>query len=572
METRNCQNCKKDFILDQNDLDFYNDRMHVPLPTWCPECRMIRRFMFRNERNLFRHRDARTNEEIFSGFPPETNVRIYDNNYWFGGGWDSLDSGVEYDFSRPFFDQLRELMSQAPLPAKSVINMYNSDYCNEASESKNSYLCFNTDHAENCGYLVKSTFMKDSFDCYEVDENELCYEDVMLWKSYRTFFSVDCESCVDVWFSKGLHGCTNCFGCVNLKGKSNYFFNEPLSKEAYTEKVRAFMQDSHSAVEAMKKQIADFWIGFPNKYYHGLRNVDSSGDRISDSKSVRDSFSVQGGEYLRYCQMAWPKASNSHDCTIAWEGTDNMYECVTCGGGTFNIKFSLNSVTEIRDLEYCIYCLSSSNCFGCVGLQKKEYCIFNKQYTKEEYFDLKKRIIEHMDAMPYVDAKGRTHGYGEFFPLDFSPIAYNESLAQDFIPIDKETAEQRGYMWREANPREFQTTVNAEDLPDSIKEAKDDIIKEVIACAGCKRAYRIIPIELQFLRKIGLPLPRLCHNCRFIERFKQINKPELYYRSCMCEKEGHEHSGKCQIEFETSYAPSQPDIVYCEQCFQKEVN
>src|SRR6185369_5735758 len=184
---------------------------------------------------------------------------------------------------------------------------------------------------ENCGYLVRSTTMKDCFDCYEVADNELCYEDVMAYKNYRTFFSIDCESCVDTWFSKGLRGCTNCFGCVNLKDKSYHFFNEPLSKEEYNEKLKAFASGSHRALQEMKKQAGEFWLRFPNKYYHGLRNLASNGERVSDSKNVTDSFSIMGGEHLRYCQMMVQKAANIYDSSVSWTNAENLYECLTCG-------------------------------------------------------------------------------------------------------------------------------------------------------------------------------------------------------------------------------------------------
>jgi RNA polymerase subunit RPABC4/transcription elongation factor Spt4 len=38
METKNCQNCKKDFNIEPDDFSFY-EKMKVPVPTWCPECR-----------------------------------------------------------------------------------------------------------------------------------------------------------------------------------------------------------------------------------------------------------------------------------------------------------------------------------------------------------------------------------------------------------------------------------------------------------------------------------------------------------------------------------------------------
>ena len=268
---------------------------------------------------------------------------------------------------------------------------------------------------------------------------------------------------------------------------------------------------------------------------------------------------------MRYCQISVLKAANSYDCNQLFMGMENAYECVTCGEGGYNMRYCFNCWAESRDLEYCSYCVGSSDCFGCVSLSKKQYCIFNKQYTKEEYFQLRDKIINHMNEMPYFDLLGREYKYGQFFPSEFSPIAYNESLAQDYVPlINGKLAEEKGFVWRQPNAREFQTTMKGGDLPDTLTEVSNDITKEVIACESCKRAYRIVPIELQFYKRIGLPLPHKCHNCRFLDRFKFINPPKLWKRQCM--KAG------CENKFETSYSPNNPEIVYCEQCYQQEVN
>ena len=558
-----CQNCKNPFTIEPDDFSFY-EKMKVPVPTWCPECRMVRRLVWRNERNLFRRKDAHTGLDSFSGIPAESNIKTYENGYWYGDEWEALDYGVDYDFSKSFFQQFKDLFSNVPIMAKSSAGfMTNSDYCNEAGRLKNAYLCFDADFVEDSAYLVKVTNTKNSFDSHEVIDDELCYECVMVYKSYRSFYSLDCESCVDVWFSKGLRGCTNCFGCVNLRGKSHYFFNEPLSKQEYEKKLAELNLGSYNSVDQIKSTILEFWQKFPVKYFHGIKNVNCTGDRISDSKNVRDSVSIQDGENMRYIQISVLKAANSYDCVQLFMGMENAYECMTCGDGSYGLKYCFNCFGGDRDLEYCGYCIGSSDCFGCVGLKKKQYCILNKQYTKEEYFELKNKIISHMNEMPYLDSLGREYKYGEFFPSEFSPLAYNESLAQDYVPLDSIKAQEKGFLWREPNPREFKTTIQGADLPDLITDVSDAITKEIVACETCKRAYRIVPIELQFYKRIGLPLPHKCHNCRFFDRFTFINKPKLYHRQCM--KDG------CLNEFETSYAPDRPEIVYCEQCYQQEV-
>ncbi|MEZ6209487.1 MAG: hypothetical protein R3B64_02885 [Candidatus Paceibacterota bacterium] len=570
-ETKQCQNCKTDFVIETEDFLFY-EKVDVPPPTFCPECRMIRRLCWRNERFLFRREDAKNGGELFSGFPPEAVLKTYENKDWFGDGWNPLDYGKDIDFSSNFLSQFKKLFETVPLPAKSSAGfMINSDYCNEAGRLKNAYLCFDSDFVEDSGYTVRVDNIKNCFDIHEATESEVCYEGVMLKKGYKNFFSMDCENSVDVWFSKGLRGCTNCFGCVNLKGKSHHWFNEPLSKEEYAQKIAEFDSGSYDAVSKMQERAFDFWKKFPVRYYHGLRNVDCTGERIYDSKNVKDSVSVQQGENIRYTQIVSLKGANSYDSSILFMGAENSYEALTCGEDCYGVKFSFNCWSGSRDLEYCGYCVGSSDCFGCVGLSKKQYCILNKQYSKEEYEVLVPKIKKLMNEIPYIDSHNRKYTYGEFFPFEFSPIAYNESLANDYIPKVKEDVLSIGLAWRDPKDKEFKVSCAAADLSDNIADADEGVLKEIISCQDCKKAYRVIASELTFYKQNKLPLPRFCHNCRFEKRFELLNKPGLYNRSCGCVAGNHGHDGLCGVDFQTPYSPDSPFDVYCESCYQKEI-
>ncbi|MCX6784777.1 MAG: hypothetical protein NTV81_02455 [Candidatus Komeilibacteria bacterium] len=108
-EIKNCQNCKKEFTIETEDFSFYK-KMKVPPPTFCPECRMQRRLAWRNERGLYRRNSdvpGKENEQIISTYPPTINVKVYDNDYWWSDNWEPTDYAMEYDFSRPFFEQFR---------------------------------------------------------------------------------------------------------------------------------------------------------------------------------------------------------------------------------------------------------------------------------------------------------------------------------------------------------------------------------------------------------------------------------------------------------------------------------
>lgn len=99
METKKCQNCKKDFNIEPEDFSFYK-KIKVPPPTFCPICRAERRFCFRNERKLLKVKDAFSGEIIFSLYPKDTGRKIITQEEWHGDSWDAGDNGRDYDFSK----------------------------------------------------------------------------------------------------------------------------------------------------------------------------------------------------------------------------------------------------------------------------------------------------------------------------------------------------------------------------------------------------------------------------------------------------------------------------------------
>ncbi len=188
------------------------------------------------------------------------------------------------------------------------------------------------------------------------------------------------------------------------------------------------------------------------------------------------------------------------------------------------------------------------------------------------------KIIKHMSEMPYEDNMGRKYAFGEFFPPDMSPFAYNETVAFEEAPLSKEEAISQGYKWKDMEAKQYVPTIKSSDLPDSIDDVLDSVCTEVIACPNlgkietqCTSAFKILPDELQFYRQMNLPIPRYCPNCRYHERLKWKNPFKFYNRECMCELENHSHKEKCKNKFETMYAPDRPERIYCKECYQKEV-
>jgi len=563
-EKRICQNCKKDFVIEPDDFEFY-EKIKVPAPTWCPECRMMRRMLWRNERKLFRRKDSRSGKDLLSLYPEESGWPVYqDSDWWDSNLWDPLSYGQDFDPQKPFFLQLFELCQKVPKPRADAVNMVNSEYSGNAADMKNCYLVFNSAYDEDCAYGNGFTSAKNCFDCSYADNSEYCYGSFWIANCNRAYFCSQCVQCLETWFCKDCLGCSNCFGCMNLRNKKYCIFNQQYTKEEYQQKIDEMKLNSWTGVVEARNLSHEFWKKNPNKYHQGIKNLDCTGAYVTNSKNVKKSYIIRGAQDVTYVQYGqYPPLNDCMDVTVTGE-TELVYESLTSGWGGSRIKFCVESWNGGKDLEYCLFCVSSSsNLFGCVGVSKQQYCILNKQYSKDEYFVLREKIIKHMNEMPYVDKQGRVYKYGEFFPLEFAPFAYQQTILPEHFKLTKEDAEKLGIKWQEINPAEYQTTKQSTDLADNIEDVKDEVLKEIIKCEKCGRAYRVIQEELQFLRRIGIPLPRYCVDCRHYERIAQRLPSKLYHRKCM--KPG------CQNEFETAYSPARPEIVYCEACYAREV-
>jgi len=590
-ETRNCQNCHNEFVIEPDDFAFY-EKMKVPPPTFCFQCRMQRRFSWRNERILFKRKCNAPghNEDIISVFSPEAQVVAFDSKYWWSDSWDPLDYGAPYDFKKSFFEQYHDLIRRVPWIALSETNMSNCSYCNVAAEDKDCYLTSAGGWNERTMYANRLVNTKDSADLYISDKNELCYELVNCRRSYRLMFSVNCIECSNSAFLYECTNCQNCFGCTNLRSKQHYFFNEPFAKNEYEAKVKLYDLGSAAGIIKARNDFEALKARSIRRYARIIKSIDSTGDNIVNAKNARDCFDVvPSAENIRYCVWAgynikeiWdggPGAADAEKCYEIFDTAPHVFELFFSGViyGSYNVYYSIN-------------CHGSHHLFGCYGLRNKEYCILNKKYTKEEYEALIPKIIQHMNDMPYTDRKGRIYKYGEFLPSEISPFAYNETIANDYFPLQQAEAEQNGFLWRETVERDYHITKPTADLPDHIRDTSDALTNEVIGCAhqgkcmhGCATAFKITPDELNLHRKLGVALPRLCFNCRHRERLAQRNPLRLWHSRCQCagakSENGvyqntakHSHGdGHCPNEFETSYAPDRPEIVYCEQCYQQEV-
>lgn len=552
-ETKNCQKCSKEFILDSNELGFY-EKIQVPAPKICPDCRFTMRALFRNETTLYSGRKcALCGKAVISMYNPKSPYIIYCYQCFYSEKWDPRDYAMDYDESRPFLDQLRELFLKVPKITTYLSTGYgmnvNSEYVNMASGCRNCYLLFNTGPAEDTMYSRGLRYVKDSSDVYFGDNFERCYESINIHDSSGILWGKNISGSVDCAFVLNCRGVMNSFGCVNLSNKSYHFLNQPMEREEYEAKVSEIM-GSYEKIQEFKKVFENLALNFPMRENNNIKTVNSGGDYLFECKNVTDAFEVTKSEDCKYIYSS--KEIKDSMGTIGYGTSCERVLEVVATGLSSNVIGSYG-VENSQDILYGFYTAKCKDCVGCDAMKNGKYAILNKEYPKEEYEILRAKIIEELKSQDL---------YGLMIPSDLAPFAYNETIAQDIFPLTKEEVIARGLRWEDdIQKTEGKETLKPEDIKDHIKDVEDSITQEILRCTMCNRNYKIIEQELLFYRKMNIPIPRVCFYCRHKDRIERRGPYKFWNRNCF----------KCDKGITTNYSPERPEIVYCEKCYQQEV-
>ncbi len=567
-EQKTCRQCNAQFTVEDEDLAFYKKisptfagkTFEIPSPTLCPHCRWQRRIAWRNEYALYKRKCDKTGVELVSRYRAGSSFPVYYVKDWQSDGWDAKEYGQSYDPERPFFEQLDELIKKVPRQnlSNDYMNDINSEYTNCSGGSKNCYMIFESDRSEDCYYSRGMTDTKDCVDCIRTNESQLCYEGIDINKCYNCFYLQDSDNCNECYFSSNLSGCKYCFGCDGLNQKEYYLYNENVGKAKW-EEFMSGVKFTNGKVKEYFSKLEEIRRQTPKKFAKVSKCENSDGDHLINCKNSHFCFDSQKLEDCAYCFEVPNEAKDSYDYSSFGLATNMIYECTTSGCNAYNILFSNETWINVSNCFYCDNTQSSKNCFGCIGLNKKQYCILNKQYTKEEYEQTVGRIIEKMIA----DGE-----WGEFFPMSISPFGYNESLSIAYHPKSKEEMTKFGAKWQE-NDYSLKFDGPFYEPEDDIDEYRQNegkrsaLLSGILKCASTGKAFKIMPQELAFYISHNVPVPVKYPEERYLEIFSKRNPRVLYHRQCM--NEG------CQNEFETTYAPDRPEKVYCESCYQKNV-
>jgi hypothetical protein len=518
IQTKTCAITGKEFSITQGDLDFYakisptfaGQKFVIPTPTLCPEERQRRRLAFRNERNLYRRTCDASGKQIISIYSPVKPYKVYDQKIRRSDARDPMDYGRDFDFSKTFTENFRELMGVVPRISLYSNNNENADYTNHCDGVKNWYLSVDVADGLNIFYSQRIISCQDLTDSYRINQSSNCYESMFINNSQKCFYSLYCFNSSNLYWCTDCVNCHFCIGCVWLENQKYYVDNVFVGADAY---YNAVTQLDWKKLKRIKWQ-----------RYLIISSENSLWINITNSKNIRESGDINDSIDLSYCNECW-WLINSYDTyeTFTW---NYLYEIHGCNRTNQSMFWHISYDCSLS--FYIDSCHNSSNLFGCVWLRNKSYCIFNKQYTKEEYETTVAKIISHMQS---------TEERGEFFHPSLSPFGYNETVAQEYysahqvgtqffssyIKTDQNLSLQEFWYHRsdyQAPSPVSDKVIQWKDLPTTITEVQDDILQYAIACEVTGKLFRLQPQELAFYRKHNIPLPRKHPDQRHLERLQ----------------------------------------------------
>lgn len=270
------------------------------------------------------------------------------------------------------------------------VNSENCEYGDQLYYCKNMINCFDTLNSEDCVYIFDSMSVVNSIDCDYSFESQLCYDSVTLSKCFNSSYLEDCSNIQDSMYCYNCRDGNNLFGCANLTGKSFCIFNRQLTEEEYKQQIAKF---KNLPPEKALQMLSDLKKKYPVTQTRGDNNENSPyGDYMYNCKNCYMCLDV--GECTN-CGYLYDSGRNTDCWDSTFSGDSEISYQMVDSGNLFNCNYAI-WCTHCNDSSYLIACGNVKNSLGCVNLNQKEYCILNRQFTKEEYEAKSKQILEEL--------------------------------------------------------------------------------------------------------------------------------------------------------------------------------
>ena len=566
VETKTCRISGKEFAITDRDLEFYDKvspvfsgkKYSIPTPTLCFDERRRRKLCFYNQKSLYKNTCAITWKEIISRIPPESGLMVYSIEAWSDRTWDAKKFGIALDLDRSFFDQVHHLIRTTPyqnLVGASDNSTNNALYTNYTADLKDCYLIFNANRVIDGYYstdVSRSEWCVDCLSCAAVQHAYSCVSCEEVYGCFWCEYVTNSRHCVK---SRFLQGCDNCLACAHLSHKTYHILNREVSEKEFRATLEKYFSDEtfRNIIDEKYRRLC---LSLPVPCTRNINAKNSLGDTLYNVENCTG-FNMTASTNCHYCETI----TESHDLMdVSYYGhkSEYMYESVAVWRFSQGILFS-GVVGKWTNLNYCLETKKSQNCFWCVNMHYVDHCILNTPYSTQEYETLCWKIIDHMRS---------TGEWWEFFPHEFSPFGYNESLAQEYFPLTESETHERWWRWytepAKPAPKNIYSPLPIADYDEKkvwyerAQKNIDEILAGILLCEVSGKPFKVIKPELAFYIENALPIPRKHPDQRHRERMDLRNPRTLYERTC----------AECQKAIITTYAPEKLERVVCENCYR----
>lgn len=472
-------------------------REPLPLPRICPPEFLRRLCAWGNLLHLFRSTSSHSGKPQLSRYNPALPFRSCAPDEFWSGAVENCAAGAVYDFSRPFFEQFSALIRRAQFPAITNPNCEGSEYVNGANCAKNCYLCFGAFNSEECLYSYMIHNCVGCIDCIDLVQCSYCYDCFVCRKCYECRHAVYCIGSSSCVFCEDCVGCSNCLFCCGLRNASYCVRNVQVSRQQYEQELAKLQLHRRTGLCKAREEFRDFRAA-THHTTQTLNNAEgASGHCLTNVQNVLDSYFTHNAKDCGYLFL-------SHDCSDVWRGVGESSHLTYQSLGHFGTYAAYNCYTDVGG-NFNLYSVFMFNgcahCFGCAGLNKKSYCILNRQYQKSEYEALVPRIIAHMQS---------SGEWGQFFPPAIAPHFYEHCFANDWLaPLPYDEVRRRGYRTGATDSEECRSDTPASAIPDTLEQTSWNFTDKIYACEQTGRPFRFQKSEVEWYRNHGVPPPAI---------------------------------------------------------------
>ncbi|MBP9838953.1 MAG: hypothetical protein KBC84_09600 [Proteobacteria bacterium] len=496
------------------------ERFKFPEPIISPEERLRRNLSFFPSYRFYTQ-NISPNQNQATVYNTLTKFNVVPQSVWQESAEKFFASGLEYQISENPIDKFKELLTLVSRPHLLEESSNNSDKIFNGIHCSDSEWAFNSRNIKDCEYsfLVDSCY--DCLDCNFVSDLDHCYMVTNSLRCNGLKFSDNCSDCNDSWFLQNCYQCENCIACCNLEGKSYYYFNNPVSPEEFKQLTSRLKLNVKPLLELFKDRYVDFLTQqtYPHLFTDEVKA--NSGNYLYNCALSVNSYQCRNSKRI-VNSFGCLDCSNSADLVFC-NDVDNSYsllacrDCENCAGSAY--------CNDCEEVIYSLHCSSSSNLLFCYGLNNKEFCIFNKQYSKREYLTLKKKIEQELINIDFNFA---------FLTPDLSDFEYNNSAANDFMPLSKVPAQLMGFIWDdEADQMKFSSfgnddSKNTEEILMITDRELQPLAELEFLCPLSGEVFQYSLKELEFYKRNFLPLPGVSPYMRYIERLRKLTPFALH--------------------------------------------